>query len=350
MPSLTPKRFARLHPVHHMILDFLAQSSPYLVLRLNKHHRLRIIPDLYHTFTITIKSLGAFDCGLTGKDPLLPLAINQAKVLRVVNTESAIFFEHFCPRDKKHGVFPSELKVVRVEFSWAVFRDGYFLRIRGRLGNVGKNTILEQVARSDHLAEALVHVDCGDKWAEHDRNDLLGITHLFGYYHGHIDIDTTIVLHAPNHGRIHFPLGDSGYLPSPFTLRLVLWSTPEKTDETHTGDPRLIPVPSPDVLKAFATFIAISTEDVEDLWPDILDEELEEGFVFPFYIEVVCSNASHVEQLARTLYRPNRPKAEGFAWPLRFRELNEEIVDHYDLWNNIRESSSSMPDDLSASK
>ncbi|ODO03618.1 hypothetical protein L198_02468 [Cryptococcus wingfieldii CBS 7118] len=358
MSSLTPERFARLHPVHHMIFDYLSQSSPYLVLRLNKYHRRRIIPNLYHTFTITTKSLGAFDCGLTGEDPLLPLAINQVKVLRVVNTESAILFEHLRLRDDERwvfplhlrddergvfplrlrdderGVFPSELKVVRVEFSWAVIRDGYFLRIQGRLGDVGKYTILEEVARSDHLAEALVHVDCGDEWASHDSNELGCIPWMF--HDRSVDINTTIVLHAPTHGRIYFPLGERLPLPSPSTLRFVLWSTPEKKEQIHPGDPRPIPIPPPGVLEDFARFIALSTAALEQDWVEASlypGEVLEEGFVYPLAIEVVCPSPIYVEELARTFYRPDQRKAKGFDWAPRFRKLDRELVDNYDLWS-----------------
>ncbi|ODN85019.1 hypothetical protein, variant [Cryptococcus amylolentus CBS 6039] len=277
--------------------------------------------------------MGAIECALKGEDPLLPLAINHAKVLRVVNTESAISLEHFCPQDEDITVFPSGLKVVRVEFSWAVIRDYYFLRIQDGLGDVGKDTVLEEVAHSNHFTEALFHVDCGD-WAAHERNVLADIPWLFGDCCLHIN--TTIVLHAPNHGQLHFPLGNNLPLPFESALRLVLWSKPERYDEIYTRDPRPLPTPSPGVFEEFAEFIAFGIEFVEDEWAAAthsVEEVLEEGFVYPLDIEVVCPNASHVEELARTLYRPNQRKAEGFDWSPRFRELNEEIVDHYDLWN-----------------
>ncbi|ODO11300.1 hypothetical protein I350_00076 [Cryptococcus amylolentus CBS 6273] len=320
MSSLTPELFARLHPVHHMIFDYLSQSSPYLVLRLNKYHRLRIIPDLYHTFTITTKSMGAFECALKGEDPLLPLAINHAKVLRVVNTESAISLEHFCPQDEDITVFPSGLKVVRVEFSWAVIRDYYFLRIQDGLGDQSfhRSSFSRRLWRLGGTRE----------------NVLADIPWLFGDCCLHIN--TTIVLHAPNHGQLHFPLGNNLPLPFESALRLVLWSKPERYDEIYTRDPRPLPTPSPGVFEEFAEFIAFGIEFVEDEWAAAthsVEEVLEEGFVYPLDIEVVCPNASHVEELARTLYRPNQRKAEGFDWSPRFRELNEEIVDHYDLWN-----------------
>ncbi|ODN85018.1 hypothetical protein L202_00849 [Cryptococcus amylolentus CBS 6039] len=329
MTSLTPEAFVRLHPVHHMILDFLAQSSPYTILQLNKYYRRRVLPDLYHTLPVTQKSIWALDCLVPRDRALRPHSVRYAKVLQVDD-------------------FPIIPLVKRVEFSWAVVRDEYFFKFHRRMGNVNpeERTLCNEVQRGGQLLEALVHVDCNNVRASCTDNALVKIGFLFS--RNPVNVATTLVLHTPRYGLDYFPLCHHLPLRPERILRFVLWPAPEASEETGSTA-SYIPAASPSVLEDFASFIIYVMDHVMDqrrehgnCFEEEEDAAKEAGFVYPpEQLEVVCVNASLVEELARANFSPPKPmnsasppvELEKFEWPIKFIELDEEIALEYDLWN-----------------
>ncbi|ODO03617.1 hypothetical protein L198_02467 [Cryptococcus wingfieldii CBS 7118] len=354
MSSLTPETLARLHPVHHMILNFLAQSSPYTILQLNKYYRRRVLPDLYHTLPVTQKSIWAFD--VPGDGALRPHSVKYAKVLQVVDVHSAILFENYRLKVNGRLTFPIirllERPIIplvkRVEFFWAVVRDEYFFKFQHRMGNVNpeERTLYNEVQRGGQLREALVHVDCSDERARCTDDALVEIGFLFSQ--NPVNVATTVVLHTDKCGLDYSPWCNHLPLQPERILRFVLWLAPEANEETGSTA-SCIPAASPYVLEDFAEFIIYVMDHVMDQRrehgnrpEEEEDAAKEAGFVYPpEQLEVVCVDASLVEDLARANFSPPKPlystsppvELEGFEWPIKFIELDEKIALEYDLWN-----------------
>ncbi|ODN85021.1 hypothetical protein L202_00851 [Cryptococcus amylolentus CBS 6039] len=205
----------------------------------------------------------------------------------------------------------------------------------GEGGSQGR-TLQHELKPESQLQECLLHIDCSDKQVEIVSYELRGIPRYLSGALKHAKT-LTLVLHVSETGQMVLPPADS--LPQPFyTLRLLLWSKAVTEEEGAAESTNGVPVPSPNVLDAFAALIGdlglqilldALEGDIEAMDEvDVMRELADNASTY----EVCCPNAGHVEQLARSYFKSSHTRAANLEWPVRFLELDEETVDEYDLW------------------
>ncbi|ODO11299.1 hypothetical protein I350_00075 [Cryptococcus amylolentus CBS 6273] len=346
MCSITPELFARLLPVHHMIFDYLSQSSPHLIAQLNKSYHRKTLPSLYRVVPVNRKSIAMFDMNSTRLDSPLPCPAHHTEVLRVVNLESALLFVNY--RLEYNGQDPSPRDspiiplVKQVEFSFAVFQEDFFSRFYIRMVNLScrERTLQNELRPQSQLKEFLVHIDCSSEKAKITDFYLTveGISRYRTADFNHADT-LTLVLHVPENGQMVFRRADIDRQTF-YKLRFMLPPRLETKEEGSTGCTTGVSAPSPEVLNAFAALIGDFAFHilVDDVGSDL--EEVEEwqlmGLALDTYtFEVCCRSAGEVKQLAKRHLRSRHPRLAdpNLDWPVRFLELDKETVDEYDLWS-----------------